>query len=89
MQGPEYGDDEVACQSNLGSSITTGGGFSHVHTLPAWQAGEVTTYFARVEGTSKQPAAGFDSNKRGYPDVSILANRYEVIADGGTVIGMI
>jgi hypothetical protein len=82
LQGPEYGDDEVACQSDGGSSITTGGGFSHYHDLPSWQADHVEGYFDRVLGTNKQPVSGYNPTKRGYPDVSLMANNYGIITGG-------
>ena len=70
----------MACQSDGGSSITTGGGFSHYYTLPLWQATEVTDYFDAVMGTSHQPQAGYNSAMRGYPEISVLGNAYEIIA---------
>jgi hypothetical protein len=82
QQGPEYNDDEVACQSDLGSAITTGGGFSHYHALPSWQADQVEGYLRRVRGTNKQPASGYDPTKRGYPDVALMANNYGVFTGG-------
>ncbi len=88
-QGPESGTAEVACQSTLGSSITTGGGFSHTYTLPSWQAAAVSGYFARVSGTSQAPQAGYNPTMRGYPDISALANKYQVVANGMTYIGEI
>lgn len=87
LQGLENGNTEVACQSTMGSTITTGGGFSHVYTLPDWQANEVRNYFTLVSGTSKAPQSGYDPTKRGYPDISALANRYQVVANGLTYVG--
>lgn len=87
-QGPESGKKEVACQSSAGSSITTGGGFSHDYTLPSWQATEVTNYINRVVSSSSAPQPGYDPSKRGYPDISVLANNYVVVANGMPYVGM-
>lgn len=88
IQGPEDNLVEVACQSDLGSSITTGGGFSHYYTLPPWQASEVADYFEHVIGTSDAPQPGYNPAMRGYPDVSMLANKYQVAAGGSFYLGM-
>ena len=77
-QGPESGGAEVACQSNKGSVITTGGGFSRRYSLPSWQSAAVSSYFSTVAGTSAAPASGYPAARttRGYPDISVLANNY-------------
>eukprot|EP01032_Pedospumella_encystans_P018131 gene18131-20647_t len=80
--GPESGNTEVACQSSKGSQITTGGGFSNVYALPSWQATEVTNYIRSVVNSNSAPLAGYDPTRRGYPDISVLANNYVVAADG-------
>ena len=36
-QGPESAQAEIVCQSNRGSSITSGGGFSRIYKQPTWQ----------------------------------------------------
>lgn len=132
MQGPEEGKPEVACQSDRGGQITTGGGFSHTFPLPSWQADAVSGYLKaqtqRTEITEKTgittrtsqqqkqkqedddsdssdidsssggcsgsgsgsgegypwqaPYSGYPINRRGYPDISALANRYIVAANG-------
>ena len=89
MQGPESGNTEVACQSSKGSQITTGGGFSNVYALPSWQATEVTNYVRSVVNSNSAPLAGYDPTRRGYPDISVLANNYVVAADGLPYIGKI
>jgi len=77
----------VVCQSDGGSSITAGGGFSHTYPLPSWQAQAVSSYFARVAGTGKAPIGGYAVGTRGYPDVSALANRYKIAANGAMYTG--
>ena len=91
LQGPEKNTAEVACQSNLGSSITTGGGISAGYALPSWQASVVNAYFTSVAGTSKAPAAGYPTSTatsgRGYPDISALAKNYVVIGNNQALGG--
>lgn len=80
--GPEDGTSEVACTSDAGGVITTGGGFSDMYGTPSWQQTQVTNYFNQVKGTNVAPAPGYNANGRGYPDVSALAASYAVMAAG-------
>lgn len=51
--------NETVCQSNVNNGvITTGGGFSDYYSLPSWQTNIVSSYFKKVDGTSKQPYQG-------------------------------
>jgi hypothetical protein len=82
-QGPENGQTEIACQTSQGSAITTGGGFSRAFPLPAWQRDAVGAYlgaFLQSESAKGLPAAGYPRSMRGYPDVSLLANKFVVAA---------
>jgi tripeptidyl-peptidase-1 len=63
-----------------GGIITTGGGFSNIYTVPSWQSAQVTAYLDGVDGTSKAPVTGF-GNGRGYPDVSLMALNYVIVAN--------
>lgn len=80
--GPESGKPEVACTSDEGGVITTGGGFSNRYPQPSWQTAQVNAYFQTVAGTSQAPAAGYNPTGRGYPDVSALAARYVIYSNG-------
>jgi len=40
-----------------------------------------------VKGTNQAPKSGYDSTKRGYPDISALANKYQVVANGVVYVG--
>lgn len=80
--GPENGLAEMACQSDKGGIITSGGGFSSIYDLPDWQKSYVSSYFNAVDGTSSNPVAGYAIGGRGYPDISVLAYNY-IIAVGG------
>lgn len=77
-QGPEKGQPEVVCSSITGGTITSGGGFSNKFPAPSWQVNSIMGYF---RNTPIQPAGGFNGNGRGYPDVSVLANSYEIITN--------
>eukprot|EP01036_Dinobryon_divergens_P026329 gene26330-34960_t len=76
-QGPESNSPEVACQSNTGGVITTGGGFSVFHPTPSWQQAAVAQYLNSTVGMSA--ASGFNSRGRGYPDVSLMGRNYKVV----------
>jgi tripeptidyl-peptidase-1 len=80
--GPENGDAEIACQSQLGGVITTGGGFSTYYATPSWQTDAVNAYFDALTA-SNTPDAGYNRNGRGYPDVSLIGVNYQVVIQGG------
>lgn len=79
-QGPENGSPEIACSSSTGGLITTGGGFSSYYSQPAYQAAAVSAYFDSPEGQSAQ--AGYNTEGRGYPDISFIGVYYPVIIGG-------
>uniref|UniRef100_A0A7S1CNE9 subtilisin n=1 Tax=Bicosoecida sp. CB-2014 TaxID=1486930 RepID=A0A7S1CNE9_9STRA len=79
-QGPEAGTTEVACSSNTGGGITTGGGFSAIYPQPSWQSSQVAGYLANAPNLP--PKSMFASTGRGYPDVAAMGHNY-VIAVGG------
>jgi tripeptidyl-peptidase-1 len=89
-QGPESGTKEITCQSDLGGTITGGGGFSTFYKQPQYQRGVINTYFKTVNGTKKAPYSGFSSLDfngnsfigRGYPDVTLAAANYEIFIGG-------
>jgi len=68
---------EIVCQSNTGSIITSGGGFSTHFTQPAWQSSAVSTYLST--GPNMPPKNQFASGGRAYPDVASLGNAYNVV----------
>jgi tripeptidyl-peptidase-1 len=79
--GPEIGDPEIACQSQLGGVITTGGGFSTYNPTPSWQQEAVTAYFDGLSA-AQIPTNGYNPNGRGYPDVSLIGVWYQVVVQG-------
>jgi tripeptidyl-peptidase I len=80
--GPETNNPEVVCQSNAGSIITSGGGFSAHFTQPSYQTQAVATYLST--GPNLPPKNLFKSGGRGYPDVGSLGNAYNVVIGGQT-----
>ena len=80
-QGPESGTEEIACTSQTGGVITTGGGFSSYYAAPDYQSEAVSSYFAGLPA-SEQPAAGYEAGNRGYPDISSAGLNYEVVVGG-------
>eukprot|EP00981_Chlorochromonas_danica_P013801 scaffold6861_cov248-Ochromonas_danica.AAC.4 len=80
-QGPESGKTEVACTSDNGGIITTGGGFSTKFTAPSFQSSAISGYFNGLTSANK-PVSGYSTTGRGYPDVSIAAYNYEVVIGG-------
>merc|ERR1712166_1200428 len=82
-QGIESGSPEIACSSKTGGQITTGGGFSFKYPQPKWQASAVAEYFR----TARKAAPGYDKTKRGFPDVALAANNYELVVGGKAQYG--
>jgi tripeptidyl-peptidase-1 len=82
--GPEFGQPEVACTSNNGGLITTGGGFSIYFKRPAYQDAAVKQYLANAPNLP--PTSMFNANGRGYPDVAIMGHNYQVVIGGSTYI---
>merc|ERR1712166_483128 len=82
-QGIESGSPEIACSSQTGGQITTGGGFSRIRPQPKWQASAVAEYFR----TARKAAPGYDMTMRGFPDVALGANNYELVVGGKNVYG--
>ena len=76
--GPEAGNPEVACQSQEGGMVTSGGGFSVHFPTPDYQREAVDRYFDSL-GSAQVPTSGFNRGGRAYPDVSLIGVDYEVI----------
>lgn len=79
--GPENGLPEIACQSQKGGVITSGGGFSTYYPTPRWQKKAVEQYFASLP-ENKQPTSGFNREGRAYPDVSLIGVWYNMFEQG-------
>lgn len=85
LKGAETGGAEIASQSQLGGVITTGGGFSTLFAMPSWQSDAVTSYLEIVQTSAKPPVKGYNSQGRAYPDVSLSAYNYIIVAGGENV----
>lgn len=77
---PSQAEPEIACQSQQGGVITTGGGFSTFYPQPSWQKAAVSAYFANNPVSGISP--GFNALGRGYPDISLLGVEYQVVING-------
>jgi tripeptidyl-peptidase-1 len=79
-QGPESDKPEIACASNTGGVITSGGGFSNLYKIPSWQVDTIQgAYFSYINIAGLEPAQGFNISGRGYPDISALGFNYNVL----------
>ena len=76
---PSVGEAEIACQSQLGGVITSGGGFSSYYPVPPWQINAQKQYFSSLTAS---PAPGYNAQGRGYPDISLLGVDYSVMLNG-------
>ena len=79
-QGPESNLPEIVCSTKTGASIDSGGGFSISENAPDWQIPFISSYFNSLP-PSKVPVAGYNTNGRGYPDVSLLGHAYIFVND--------
>ena len=59
MIGPEIGSEEIACGSESGGDITTGGGFSTLFLAEEYQKAAISGYFESLQGDSI-PKKGYD-----------------------------
>jgi tripeptidyl-peptidase-1 len=75
--GPESNATEIACASDRGGLITTGGGYSTVFDTPEWQAEDVRKFLDGFKGEK-----GFNRNGRGFPDVALVGRNYAVAIGG-------
>lgn len=78
--GAESNQAEVACTSDAGGIITTGGGFSTVFDQPSYQKQAVENYLN--SGPSLPSSDKFVATGRGYPDVAFAGYNF-VIAIAG------
>jgi tripeptidyl-peptidase-1 len=65
--------------------ITSGGGFSTVYSraqYAPWQQAAVSNYLRTADASAYPPLSYFDSQGRGYPDVSTYGSNYFVYLNG-------
>lgn len=61
----------------------SGGGFSDVHTAPAFQAAAIAKYKATAAAAGTLPAARyFNATGRGIPDVAAVGEQFHIISGG-------
>jgi tripeptidyl-peptidase-1 len=70
--------EEITASREFGSRITSGGGFSKLHSRPKYQEESVESYFARGNDPLLPP--GFqDPGTRAYPDVMMIGHAVGII----------
>ena len=73
------GGEEVA-QFDTGKS--SGGGFSGVFDVPSYQSSDTQSYIQNVLGN--EYSGLYNQGGRGYPDVSLVSQLYDIVLNGGT-----
>jgi len=76
---------EIVSSTGTGSEIVSGGGFALYSATPSWQAKYVAAYLSNASviahaGGTKTPL--FNSQGRGYPDISALSHKYYIEVGG-------
>lgn len=74
---------EIVCSTATGALIVSGGGFSTLAPMPAWQTSAVQGFLSA--GGILPPAGDFNSSNRAYPDVAALGHNYIIYASGQPV----
>ena len=57
--GPNFNDPVIACQSQEGGVITSGGGFSTYYEAPSWQTEAIANYFNQAAADGTTPLEGY------------------------------
>jgi hypothetical protein len=65
-QGPNFNDPVIACQSQEGGVITSGGGFSTYFPAPSWQQEAIANYFAQAAADGTTPESGYSPLVRNF-----------------------
>ena len=76
------GGTEVVASNKLISFFSSGGGFSIITPMPAWQEKVVKAYLASSPIYPLPKASVFNASNRGFPDVSALGHHYYVEVGG-------
>ena len=72
----------MAASSGKGASITSGGGFSALHSQPSFQKDVVAAYFSTAAAAGQSALAGYSPAGRGFPDVSLAGENYVILVGG-------
>lgn len=82
--GPEYGQPERTCQTNIPNyptTTTSGGGFSIWYKQPGYQTNVVKSYLENMK-SSLPPPSTYNPSNRAYPDLALIANNIDTITNG-------
>eukprot|EP00638_Chattonella_subsalsa_P007822 CAMPEP_0117741006 /NCGR_PEP_ID=MMETSP0947-20121206/4661_1 /TAXON_ID=44440 /ORGANISM="Chattonella subsalsa, Strain CCMP2191" /LENGTH=669 /DNA_ID=CAMNT_0005557191 /DNA_START=475 /DNA_END=2484 /DNA_ORIENTATION=- len=79
------GVQEIGAQSDKGSIVTSGGGFSFLYDSPWYQQKHVSEYVTGAASMEGFPSTQgfFNPNGRGYPDISAYGANYATIQSKG------
>ncbi|KAJ8701662.1 hypothetical protein PTI98_000426 [Pleurotus ostreatus] len=81
-QNPE---EVTSMDLTMGFFTSAGGGFSRRFPTPAYQNRAVQGYLKQLTRTDPGKFKVFNSHGRGYPDISVISNRY-VSAESGALV---
>ena len=76
--GKDPFEPERAAAVELGSKISSGGGFSSIFPMPEWQKAAVERYLKQYS-YDLPPESFFNASNRGYPDVALAADDIALI----------
>merc|ERR1712203_541567 len=77
--GATFFDSGLSGEEMATTQFGSGGGFSYDYDMPSYQSSAVKTYLAK---NPKIGTSSFATNGRGTPDVSMLAENFEVYTSG-------
>lgn len=72
--------EEVVCSGEAGGQVTTGGGFSNVYPMPAYQKAAVARYL-QSRRVPTEPGY-FNATGRAYPDISAIGAAFHTYIHG-------
>ncbi|KAJ8501884.1 hypothetical protein ONZ45_g11978 [Pleurotus djamor] len=79
--------EEVASRDlTMGFFTSGGGGFSRRFSTPSYQAAVVDKYLDGLRRKEPSKLTAFNARGRGYPDLSVISNRYVSVEDGSFVL---
>lgn len=64
------------------AGFTSGGGFSNISAMPAYQKAVVEAYLSNAPAADLPPKSMYNAGGRGYPDVSAMGNNFLIMASG-------
>ncbi|ROV86868.1 hypothetical protein VMCG_10799 [Cytospora schulzeri] len=67
-----------------GAESWSSGGFSNYFATPSWQANSTAPYIELLKNDTTIPPSFYNASGRGIPDLSLVGERFPVVANGGT-----